>query len=88
MAANIGPHTKLLQNFCGWIGHAADNWRDLDTKHFGFYGFTRIHPGTCLPWTAEEVEALRRDAMWPTALDWFLADVKNDAILREAYHSI
>jgi uncharacterized lipoprotein YddW (UPF0748 family) len=88
LAANIGPHTKLLQNFCGWADHSAGNWRDLDTTRFGFYGFTSVNPGTGLPWTTEEVEAHRRPTMWPTILDRFAADARNTAILREAYHSI
>lgn len=88
LKANIGPHTRLVQNFCGWAGHSADNWRDLDTKRFGFYGFTKVNPATCLPWSAEDVEALRRKVMLPSLLDPFIADVKNVAILREAYHSM
>ena len=88
LAANIGPQTKLLQNFCGWADHSAGNWRNLDTKRFGFYGFTTVNPGTGLPWTLAEVEAHRRPSMWPTVLDRYSADAKNVAILREAYHSI
>jgi hypothetical protein len=85
---NIGPQTKVLQNFCGWADHSAGNWRDLDTKRFGLYGFTTVNPGTCLPWTLEELKAHRRRVMRSTSLDRFTADAKNVAILREAYGSI
>lgn len=87
LAANIGPHTKLLQNFCGWADHSAGNWRDLDTERFGYYGFTSVNPVTCLPWTLGEVEAHRRCVMRPTFLDGLTADARNVSILREAYHS-
>ena len=43
---------------------------------------------TCLPWTAEQVESHRRKELKQATLDWFHADVKNLAILREAYRSL
>ncbi|MCX6972179.1 MAG: hypothetical protein NTV93_18790 [Verrucomicrobia bacterium] len=88
LAANIGPHTKVLQNFCGWADHSAGNWRDLDMKRFGFYGFTKVNPATCLPWTAEQVQSHRRKELKQATLDWFHADVKNLAILRDAYQTV
>lgn len=93
---NVGAHTRILQNFCGWPDHSAGGWRDLDTRRFGLYGFTTVNPGTCLPWTLPEIEALRRPVMaagqvsdhYPNMLGRLAADARNVAILREAYHAI
>jgi hypothetical protein len=39
-------------------------------------------------WTAEQVESHRRKELKQATLDWFHADVKNLAILREAYQTV
>lgn len=84
----IGPQTKLIQNFCGWPGHSAESWRDLDAERFGYYGFTCTHPGTCLPWTEGQIQSHRRQTMKPDYLKRVVSDTKNIAVLREAYHHL
>lgn len=88
LKANTGPHTRLVQTLCGWLDHAACNWRELHGEGLGLYGFTKVNPGTCLPWTVAEARALRSKAMGPGLLDHVIADAKNIAILREAYGSL
>ena len=87
LEANIGPKTKLFQNFCGWLDHSAENWQTLDTTKYGMYGFTLVNPGTGLPWTFAEIDTYSRPLMSPMVLDRIRADVRNLEILRKAYHA-
>ena len=45
----IGPNTLIVQNLCGWEGHDASVWRQIDTKVYGLYGFAKADEKTTLP---------------------------------------
>jgi hypothetical protein len=66
----VGPHTLIVQNLCGWGDHDASVWKQVDPARFGFYGFAKADEATTLP--DERVER----------------NIKNIAILREAYHRL
>jgi len=70
LTSQVGPHTLIVQNLCGWEGHDASAWKTIDSKRFGLYGFAKADPRTTLP--------DRRRA----------TNVKNIAILRQAFHEI
>lgn len=60
----VGPRTLIVQNLCGWEGHDAKAWQQLDPKTFGFYGFAKADETTTLLDTANKanvknVEILR-----------------------------
>lgn len=84
----IGPHTQLIQNFCGWVDHSAENWKTLDISRFGLYGFSAVNPATCLPWTSAEIDNYRRPVMLPAVLERLYTDARNIEILRKAYHQL
>jgi hypothetical protein len=66
----IGPHTKIIQNFCGG-NHDAAAWQQLDLARYGLYGFAQADPVTTLP-SADYTAACA-------------ANQKNIAIIRAAY---
>ena len=70
----IGPNTTIVQNLCGWKEHDASAWRTIDTAKYGLYGFAQADPETTLP--------------SPGYTPACVANQKNIAILREAYHAI
>jgi hypothetical protein len=45
----VGPHTLIVQNLCGWEGHDASAWKRIDPSKFGFYGFAKADEKTTLP---------------------------------------
>ena len=45
----LGPETLIVQNLCGWEGHDANLWRQLDPQVFGLYGFAKADAQTTLP---------------------------------------
>lgn len=45
----VGPHTRIIQNLCGWAEHDAGMWRQLDLDRFGLYGFAQADVKTTLP---------------------------------------
>jgi hypothetical protein len=45
----VGPHTLVVQNLCGWERHDANLWRSIDTKKVGLYGFAKADAATTLP---------------------------------------
>ena len=49
LRGEVGPHTLIIQNLCGWGNHDANLWRKIDTKVFGLYGFAKADPATTLP---------------------------------------
>ena len=55
MRQQIGPNTMIIQNLCGWEGHDANVWRQIDTKAYGLYGFAKADEKTTLP--SEKVPA-------------------------------
>lgn len=42
----VGPDTLIVQKLCGWEGHNANLWRQIDTQVFGLYGFAKADPQT------------------------------------------
>lgn len=85
---NIGSHTKLLQNLCGWGEHNAEDWHKLDPNRYGLYGFTCVNPGSCLPWAISDVNNYYRSVMSEDSLARFRADARNVEILRKAYQKL
>lgn len=73
LGRQIGPHTKIFQNLCGWKDHDASIWKSLDLARYGLYGFAQADPATTLP-SADYTAAC-------------IANQKNIAIIREAYRS-
>ena len=49
MRQQVGPNTLIVQNLCGWEGHDASVWRQVDTKSYGLYGFAKADEKTTLP---------------------------------------
>ena len=45
----VGPETLIIQNLCGWKGHDASVWKNIDADKFGFYGFAKADPVTTMP---------------------------------------
>lgn len=39
----------IVQNLCGWEGHDAHLWRQIDPQVFGLYGFAKADAPTTLP---------------------------------------
>jgi hypothetical protein len=70
----IGPHTRIIQNLCGWKNHDASIWKKVDFPTVGLYGFCQADPKTTLA---------SADYMSMCA-----ANQKNIAIVREAYHAL
>jgi hypothetical protein len=74
LEAQVGPHTKIIQNLCGWKDHDASIWRQLDARKLGFYGFAQADPVSTLP---------SPDYTPACAANW-----KNIGIIREAYQTL
>jgi hypothetical protein len=72
LRALVGPETLIVQNLCGWEGHDANLWRQLDPQVFGLYGYAKADAQTTLP------------AKVPANIK----NIKNIKLLREAYHSL
>ena len=49
LRARCGRDTLIVQNLCGWEGHDANLWRQIDTQVFGLYGFAKADAQTTLP---------------------------------------
>ena len=49
LRARGGPEALIVQNLCGWEGHDANLWRQLDPQVFGLYGFAKAEAQTTLP---------------------------------------
>jgi len=45
----VGPKALIVQNLCGWKGHDASVWKELDLAGLGLYGFAKADPKTTLP---------------------------------------
>ena len=48
LAPRIRPETLIVQNLCGWEGHDANFWRQIDPQVFGLYGFAKAAAQTTL----------------------------------------
>lgn len=70
----IGPHTRIIQNLCGWKDHDASIWKKIDFPKVGLFGFAQADPKTT-----------RLSADYTPAC---VANKKNIAIIREAYHTL
>ena len=44
-----GPETLIVQNLCGWEGHDANLWRQIDPQVFGLDGFAKALAPPTLP---------------------------------------
>lgn len=44
----VKEHLKQVR-LCGWEGHDANRWRQLDAQVFGLYGFAKADAQTTLP---------------------------------------
>ena len=49
LRARVGSETLIVQNLCGWEGHDANLWRQIDTQVFGLYGYAKADAETTLP---------------------------------------
>lgn len=49
LRTRVGPRTLIVQNLCGWGGHDAAAWKNVDTRRFGLYGFAKADVATTLP---------------------------------------
>jgi hypothetical protein len=49
LTGQVGPHTLIVQNLCGWEGHDASAYKKIDAKRFGLYGFAKADARTTLP---------------------------------------
>lgn len=74
LGQQIGPHTKIIQNLCGWKGHDASLWKQIDFPKIGLYGYAQADPVTTLP-SADYTPACA-------------ANQKNIAAIREAYRQL
>lgn len=74
LEAQVGPHTKIIQNLCGWKDHDASIGKQLNVEKLGLYGFAQADPVTTLP-SANYTPSC--------AANW-----KNIGIIRELYHAL
>jgi len=47
--SQVGEHTKVVQNLCGWKGHDLTHLDKIDPEKYGFFGFAEADAETCLP---------------------------------------
>ena len=64
LRSRVGSKTLIVQNLCGWKGHDAAVWKELDLAGLGLYGYAKADPETTLPgaekpWNLKNIEILR-----------------------------
>jgi len=61
LSRQVGPHTTIVQNLCGWATHDAAVWEKVDTGRYGLYGFAQADPESTFPIEAHRanIETIR-----------------------------
>jgi len=87
LESQCGPQTTIVQNLCGWAGHDAASWKEIDYERFGLYGFAAANPATSLPWTEKELASARRAIIDEKYFQIPIANARNIQRIREAFAS-